>query len=102
MKRDLTADEFKEAGKSSKIIDVRTPSEFESGHISGAHHIDISSPTFMSELQNLKRDESYVLYCRSGSRSDLAVQVMEQMGFDRVAHLDRGLLDWDEHLEAGA
>ncbi|KJS31578.1 MAG: hypothetical protein VR64_10845 [Desulfatitalea sp. BRH_c12] len=76
------------------IIDMRTPAEFKQGHIAGAELIDYYSPDFKAELDRLDRGRTYLIYCRSGNRSGKALKMMADKGFDRVYHLDGGILDW--------
>jgi len=66
------------------IIDVRTPAEFAGGHLDGAVNIDIQSPDFAEKIGQLDRAGSYVVYCRSGNRSGMAMAQMLDMGFTDV------------------
>lgn len=68
------------------IIDVRTPAEFAGGHLDGAVNIDIQSPDFVSQIDGLDRNGSYVVYCRSGNRSGMAMAQMLDMGFTDVSN----------------
>jgi phage shock protein E len=63
------------------IIDVRTPQEYEQAHIVGALNIDVEAPDFAERIAELDPDEPYLLYCRSGRRSDLAAQQLAAAGF---------------------
>jgi rhodanese-related sulfurtransferase len=101
MKQNMSPDEFRSIAAEATVLDVRTPMEYEMGHIPGSRNIDISSPEFTSKIDQLDRDHPYALYCRSGSRSASAIQMMDQMGFASVGHLESGLLDWDDTLVAG-
>ena len=74
------------------ILDIRTPAEFAAGHLDGAQNIDFYSTTFQQELQKLDRDKTYVVYCRSGSRSKHAIQMMENLGFTSIVELDNGII----------
>jgi len=69
------------------IIDVRTPAEYQAGHLEGARNIDIQGPSFASEIAALPKDGAYVLYCRSGVRAGNAVGLMKQAGFTNVTNL---------------
>jgi rhodanese-related sulfurtransferase len=93
---DLAAAEFEKAIKSSDavIIDVRTAGEFAGNKIKGARNIDLTSPSFSSQVRNLPKDKSYYLYCRSGNRSGQACDIMASMGFDRLHNLKGGMLSW--------
>lgn len=63
------------------VLDVRTPSEFASGHLAGAINVDVMAPDFQSQISNLNLSDGPVyLYCRSGNRSGKATGVLRQMG----------------------
>lgn len=66
------------------VIDVRTPAEFNGGHLQGAQNIDVQSSTFTAEVSELPRDAQYVVYCRSGNRSAAAISQMEALGFTNL------------------
>lgn len=93
----LTSEEFQEylaATDGARLIDVRTPFEFQMGHIPNADLIDISDPTFPERIQELDRDTPYFLYCRSGSRSFHAAAFMVELGFSRIFNLRDGIIAW--------
>ena len=66
------------------IIDVRTPDEFATEHLPGAININFSSPTFRDELNKLDKSKTYLIYCRSGSRSGQALTIMKELAFKEV------------------
>ena len=68
------------------VIDVRTPEEFADGHLDGARNIDVSAGDFESRIEELDRDGSYVVYCRTGSRAAAAVRTMLDAGFTDVVN----------------
>jgi phage shock protein E len=68
------------------VVDVRTPEEFASGHLADARNIDVQSDSFHTEVDDLDRDATYVLYCRSGARAGAAGEMMLEMGFTDVAN----------------
>ena len=67
------------------IIDVRTPAEYEQAHIVGAVNIHVEEASFADRIAELDPNEPYLLYCRSGRRSDLAAQQMAAAGFTDLA-----------------
>ncbi len=77
-----------------KILDVRTPEEFETGHIEDAINLDFYSVTFKDELDKLNKTNTYFVYCRSGNRSGQAMKMMESLGFKEVYNLSGGINDW--------
>jgi phage shock protein E len=76
------------------ILDVRTPEEFNEGHIEGAVMIDFYRDDFSTQLAELDPDVPYVLYCRSGNRSGQTTAIMEELGFQSVQDVDGGSLAW--------
>lgn len=78
-------------GENTIVLDVRTPAEYNEGHLDGAVNIDFQAPDFLILLGQLPTDGEYILYCRSGNRSAQATQVMTTKGFTNV--IDAGGLD---------
>ena len=69
-------------------IDIRTPEEYNSGHIDGAINIDFYANDFAQRLEKLdNKGGAYSIYCRSGSRSGKALSTMNKLGFTNVADL---------------
>lgn len=66
------------------VIDVRTPSEFASGHLDGAINIDVQSADFDARMSELDPQGSYFVYCRSGNRSAQAIERMSGLGFGEM------------------
>lgn len=81
--------------KGFTIIDVRTPEEYEEGHIEGAQNIDVKSGAFVTEIEKLSKSDTLLVYCRSGRRSLYAAQVMVSFGFQKIYDLEGGFLNWE-------
>ena len=77
------------------VIDVRTPEEFEEGHIEGAKNINVKSEAFVTEIEKLSKSDTLLVYCRSGRRSLYAAQVMVSFGFQKIYDLKGGFLKWE-------
>jgi rhodanese-related sulfurtransferase len=77
------------------ILDVRTPGEYNSGHIEEGVNLDYNSSSFTSELQWFDRNKVYLIHCASGSRSALAKAQMETLGFYRVYNMSSGFNSWN-------
>lgn len=85
------------------VVDIRDAAEIEEhGSIPGSIHIprgmlefraDTTSPYHLDPLDPGKR---LILHCASGGRSALAARTLQQMGYERVAHLDGGINAWKE------
>jgi rhodanese-related sulfurtransferase len=99
---DLDSEDFKQGFSQTDdalLIDVRTPGEYDESHIPGSRNIDMYSPTFMQEIEQLDRKAPIYLYCRSGNRSGTVLSAMKQIGFEKVYHLAHGILDWNGETE---
>ncbi len=73
--------ELLEAQPDAVVIDVRTPEEVAAGALDGALAIDVQRDDFEDRIDELDRDATYVLYCRTGNRSAQAAQRMAERGF---------------------
>lgn len=76
------------------VLDVRTPQEFAQGHLPGAVLADVNAPDFASRIAALDRSRPYAVYCRSGNRSQVAVDALRQAGFSQLVDLTGGILEW--------
>ena len=79
------------------MLDVRTPEEFEAGHLAGAVMIDFRAEGFVEKAETqLKKDLPVALYCRSGKRSHSAAELLNKAGFKELTELEGGILAWQE------
>ncbi|MNJ63553.1 Thiosulfate sulfurtransferase PspE precursor [compost metagenome] len=77
------------------MLDVREPEEWAEGHIEGAKHIPLGQ--VLERLRELNADEELIVICRSGNRSGLACELLEEKGFN-VVNMTGGLLAWEDEL----
>lgn len=97
-------DEFAKKIKEDKeavVVDVRTPQEYQAGHIKGARLIDFYAGDFRSNIKGLDKSKHYYLYCRSGNRSGQTLRMMKDLGFKNVSHLDGGINTWKGKTVSG-
>jgi molybdopterin/thiamine biosynthesis adenylyltransferase/rhodanese-related sulfurtransferase len=76
------------------IVDVRESSEWEQGHIPGAHHVSKSYIEQQIEAAAPDRDAPVILYCAGGVRSLFAAQTLADMGYSDVASMSGGFQAW--------
>jgi len=76
------------------ILDVRTPLEFFNSRIPGAINLDYYNPEFKKNLTQLEPGKTYLVYCKSGTRSAAAVNLMGAMKFKSFFHLAKGIDEW--------
>lgn len=95
-KNDIEITEFKTKIVSQKyiLVDVRTESEFDDGHIKGAINIDYFSSTFSDEIIELGLETPVLVYCKSGNRSGKAMKIMNDLRFKEVYNLTGGFKGW--------
>ncbi len=98
--RDLTPEQFKAMldrrgdDPGVMLLDIRTPKEFQQGHIEGAFLLDFYAGDFIERLKALDKNKTYMIYCRSGNRSGKTLAMLEQLGFRPAYHLNSGLVGW--------
>ena len=76
------------------VLDIRTPDEFNAGHIDGAVLIDYYGTDFADKLNVLDKNKTYLVYCRSGNRSRSALPLFEKLGFSKVYEIEHGIKSW--------
>ena len=76
------------------VLDVRTPGEYEAGHIENSVLLDYKAEDFATRLAALERDAVYLVHCESGGRSSKAFNQMKELGFTSLYHLDGGMRAW--------
>jgi thioredoxin len=77
-----------------QLIDVRTPEEYNSGHLKNAINIDYNGTDFASEMSKLDKHKTTLIYCLSGGRSANAMSEMQSSGFEKVYNMQGGILKW--------
>lgn len=81
--------------KDAVILDVRTPREYNEGHIPNAVNIDIyMGRGFLDAIKALEPSKSYYVYCKSGGRSAQACTLMQQLGYNNAYNLLGGYSRW--------
>ena len=92
---DITAIELSEkinAGEKLRLIDVREPHELEISNLEGADLIPLGQ--FAARLSELDSAEELVLFCKAGTRSTRALQILASAGFEKVKNLKGGINAW--------
>jgi rhodanese-related sulfurtransferase len=98
----LTSEKFIEAIKDStvQVIDVRTITEYNQGHLKGAKKVDFLRPTeFQSYFENKDTLQPVYLYCRSGNRSMNAAKYLKKRGFKEIYDLRGGYSGLPDSLQ---
>lgn len=91
-KGDIGIDELKSyQSAGAVIIDVRSPQEYEEGHIDGA--ISIPEYNIKRNVENIVKDKNkkIIVYCSSGGRSKKAQKSLKKLGYHNVYNLYNGI-----------
>jgi rhodanese-related sulfurtransferase len=88
--------ELLESSSPPRVVDVRTPAEFETAHIIGSYNVplDIVDKHGREVAARLDADD-VVLVCRSGQRSTKAAELLHKAGLPGGRVLERGITDWE-------
>ncbi|WP_235932420.1 rhodanese-like domain-containing protein [Flagellimonas sediminis] len=82
-------------GKDVQLVDVRTPEEYNAGHIDDAINFDLSNRSaFLKQIETLDKDRPIYVYCMIGSRSAYAAKILRSKGFAKVYDYSGGYDDW--------
>jgi rhodanese-related sulfurtransferase len=86
-----------ESSTAPRLVDVRTPGEFETAHITGSHNVplDVLDRHGPEIARRLDQDRDVVLVCRSGQRSAKAAELLRAAGLTSGRVLENGLIDWE-------
>lgn len=92
----LSAAAFKQAitAKNIQVLDVRTATEFNGGHIKHALQANWLDPKeFADRTQHLDKNLPVYVYCQAGGRSASAQEALEAKGY-KVINLEGGMSNW--------
>ncbi|MFY0690039.1 MAG: rhodanese-like domain-containing protein [Cyclobacteriaceae bacterium] len=92
----LESDQFELQMKNEgvQLIDVRTPNEYNQGHLPNAILLDYSGGQLQKSLDKLDKDKPVMVYCAVGGRSGRAAKLLSESGFKVVYDLQGGIRDW--------
>ena len=97
---DITALELSaqlQSGRPLQLIDVREPHELAISHISGARNIPLGE--LAGRLSKLDSSQEIVLFCKMGSRSRRALELLVSAGFRKVKNLQGGINAWATEVD---
>jgi rhodanese-related sulfurtransferase len=81
------------------IVDVRTPTEFDMSHITGAMNVNVQNDDFAAMVAKLDKDKTYLVHCTrnpENGRSSRALETMQSLGFKNLYSLKGGYVAWKE------
>lgn len=78
------------------LLDVRTQSEYNDGHIQNAINIPHDQILKEPQLLSAYKDSQVVVFCRSGVRAGKVIEMLEGLGFKKIIDIDGDMLAWNE------
>lgn len=90
--------ELKELQQPYVLLDVRTPSEFKSGHLEDATLLNWQADDFKEKFKalNIPKTTPIFVYCYMGGRSADAAEWIRQQGYAQVTDLKGGIYQWQK------
>jgi rhodanese-related sulfurtransferase len=79
------------------VLDVRTPEEFQGGHIPNATLIPLQE--LENRLNEIDKEKGYLVVCRSGNRSAQASEILSNNGFSTIYNMTGGMNNWAFEIE---
>jgi rhodanese-related sulfurtransferase len=79
------------------VLDVRTAEEYQQGHIPNAILIPVDE--LESRLNELDKEETYLVVCRSGNRSAQASEILTSNSFTNIYNMTGGMNNWAYEIE---
>ena len=86
-------------GEAIRLLDVREPHELEISHLPGATLIPMGQ--LAGRLSELDSAEEMVVFCKSGTRSARALELLVSAGFRKVKNLKGGINAWARQVDPG-
>lgn len=76
------------------VLDVRRPDEYASGHVPNA--INIPHTELEKRIDELRgnTNKEIIVYCESGRRAGIAMDILKQAGFTKIVHLEGDMKAW--------
>jgi len=82
----------KAADKNTMFLDVRTPGEYQSGHVPHAKLIPVQ--TLANRLNEVPKDKKVIVYCESGVRAGRAAELLVSQGYTNVLSMKASMRGW--------
>ena len=76
------------------VLDVRTPEEYNKGHLLNAVNYDWNGNDFKEKTATLGKSQTLFVYCLSGGRSADAIKQLRSDGFQNIYELKGGIMKW--------
>lgn len=72
------------------LVDVRTPQEYNAGHLKNAQNMNWFDADFADKFSTIEKDKTIYVYCKVGGRSAKAQEKLLSLGYKNVINLEGG------------
>ncbi|MDM5296810.1 rhodanese-like domain-containing protein [Bacillus pumilus] len=86
------ADVKSNLNNAQQLIDVRSPAEFQTGHMKGFRNIPLSH--LREQSHRLQKNKEVYVMCQSGMRSMQAAKILKKQGFTHITNIKGGMNAW--------
>ena len=76
------------------IIDLRSPAKYSKNRLINALNIDYDNDNFEVKLEKLDRNMVYLIYCSWDAKSNIASEMMADLGFAKILKMMGGINAW--------
>jgi rhodanese-related sulfurtransferase len=96
--KDVNPDEFEKLAREPEtvVLDVRSPKEYEAGHVKNAVLVNFNAKDFDEQIKKLDKSKTYAVYCAVGGRSAKACDKLDVLTFAKVYNLTGGIKAWEK------
>ena len=81
-------------GQHITVLDVRTPEEYEMGHIAGAVNASFLDADFARRIGVMDKTRTYIVHCAGGTRSQRSLPLLQAAKFGTILHMSGGYKAW--------
>ena len=89
---EMTVHDLKAAKENVQVVDVRSPSEWDEGHVPDATHLFL--PELRDKADRLAKRKPVAVYCDSGYRASIGASILKQEGFQDVSNVPGSWQAW--------
>lgn len=90
----IEAEQLLQSPEKYLIVDVRTPEEYQQGHIPGAVLMPLDTLLTQTNSDSRFQDKPAVVYCRSGRRAGVAIEQLKNLGVKQLSLLNGHMIEW--------
>ena len=89
-----TFDSLLTAKPDAQLVDVRTNTEYNGGHLKNARNIDVNTSDFKEQFSSMNKKKPVFVYCLGGGRGNTAAEELKELGFTEIYNLQGGITSW--------